>query len=43
MYESRTSFIKQPSEMIITTLIRLDIEVATPIAKMGLSVKCVKV
>ena len=43
MYESRTSLLKQPSEMTITTLIRLEIEVATPMAKMGSSVKCVRV
>ena len=29
--------------MTITTLIRLEIEVATPMAKMGSSVKCVRV
>ena len=40
MYELRTSPLKEPSEITMTTLIKLEIEVANPMAKTGSSWKC---
>ena len=37
MYESRISLLKAPNVMTMTTLIRLEIDVANPMAKMGSS------
>ena len=42
MYEFRTSLLKQPSEITITNLIKLEIEVANPIPRIGSSGKRVK-
>ena len=42
MYEFRTSLLKQPSEITIANLIKLEIEVANPIPRIGSSGKRVK-